>query len=271
MWFKVDDRFPMHRKARHVRRSHPDKKRDVGPLGLWVIAGALSDDGFIAVEVLEEWDDDAIEFAERLVSAGLWERAEQGGEPGYRFHDWEEMNPDPVKSGAFGNHLRWHVKRGKVAPDCMFCSGDDRPDIAPESPPIIPPDIAPDIAPRIGSGIASPTRPDPIDKTPSSTHVDVEFEAWWKLYPRKVDKGHARKTYRTARTKTDAATLLNAVESFAETCRRSGTEPKFIAHAATWLNGERWTDTESPRPRGNLTEWEAGYSTPSNDTGWEES
>ena len=88
--------------------------------------------------------------------------------------------------------------------------------------------------------------------TPSSTDVDGEFQAWWKHYPRKVDKGHALKAYKTARRKVDAETLTAAVQAYAE--KVSNSEARYIAHAATWLNGERWADTE-PEPAADPYEW----------------
>ncbi len=54
MWFRVDDKLPWHPKARRLRRSHESKRRDASPFGLWVLAGAFTDDGFVALEVLEE-------------------------------------------------------------------------------------------------------------------------------------------------------------------------------------------------------------------------
>ena len=90
------------------------------------------------------------------------------------------------------------------------------------------------------------------ENTPSSTDVDGEFQAWWKHYPRKVDKGHALKAYKTARRKVDAETLTAAVQAYAE--KVSNSEARYIAHAATWLNGERWADTE-PEPAADPYEW----------------
>ena len=82
--------------------------------------------------------------------------------------------------------------------------------------------------------------------TPSSTAVDDEFETWWKHYPRKVDKGHAKTAYKAARKKTDAETLDTAVQAYAESV--AGSQPRFIAHAATWLRGERWADEPPQEP-----------------------
>lgn len=69
------------------------------------------------------------------------------------------------------------------------------------------------------------------------------FEEWWSLYPRKVSKGSARKAFKAALKKTDADALMAGVRSYAEKVR--GKDAQYIAHAATWLNGERWLDSES--------------------------
>lgn len=74
---------------------------------------------------------------------------------------------------------------------------------------------------------------------------DGEFEQWWEHVPRKVAKGQARKAFRAARKKADFATLLTGIQRYAASV--SGQDPKFIAHPATWLNGERWIDDHLPR------------------------
>ena len=43
-----------------------------------------------------------------------------------------------------------------------------------------------------------------------------------------------------AAKKADAATLLTAAQDFAR--QTAGADPKFVAYASTWLNGERWLD-----------------------------
>jgi hypothetical protein len=105
--------------------------------------------------------------AKCLVSVGLWDLDGDG----WAFHDWTDYNPDAAsqkakrdaesKGGTFGNHLRWHVKRKVIVPDCEWCnpsgtrSGGDQ-------------------VPESGANPPDPTRPDPsrgsvgVDPTPRS-------------------------------------------------------------------------------------------------------
>lgn len=83
MWFKVDDKLHSH-----------SKRHAAGPraMGLWVIAGSWSadqlTDGHVPRHMVA-----ALGFTTRdasaLVTAGLW-RIEGDG---WRFHDWQAMNP----------------------------------------------------------------------------------------------------------------------------------------------------------------------------------
>lgn len=66
---------------------------------------------------------------------------------------------------------------------------------------------------------------------------DPEFSVFWAAYPRKDDKGHARKTWKAARKKADVPTIMAGLARY-----RFREDPEFRPLAATWLNGERWTD-----------------------------
>lgn len=70
--------------------------------------------------------------------------------------------------------------------------------------------------------------------------LEADFEEWWLLVPRKVGKGAARRAYRTARKKTDHATLLSKIAEYAKITE--GRDMGYVCHPATWLNGERWLD-----------------------------
>ncbi len=76
--------------------------------------------------------------------------------------------------------------------------------------------------------------------------TEADFPAWYAAYPRHVGRGAALKAYRAARKKVDAAALLSAAERFAG--KSVGSDPKFIPHPATWLNGERWADADHATP-----------------------
>jgi hypothetical protein len=79
--------------------------------------------------------------------------------------------------------------------------------------------------------------------------LNADFDVWWSFYPRKVSKGEARRAYRSARKKTDAETLLAGCRLFQAQCL--GKDPQYVAHAATWLNGERWLDQPDGRQEGS--------------------
>ncbi len=240
-WFKVDDGLHDHRKARAVRRSHESKRRDVAPFGLWVTAGswsgANSTSGFVPTEVLEEWDDNAVELAARLVDAGLWWPTVVDGEPGFGFHDWDDRNPaEEVDSGRYGNHLRWHVKRDVTNPECPYCIGamspPNRGDASGESGTTSPPESSP-----------VPTRPDPSrPETPRPAGAE-RFDDFWKLYPRKAGRGAAVRAWKSALKKADPDAILEALrEQLPSIAMQLRTDGDFRPHPATWLNGERWTD-----------------------------
>lgn len=66
------------------------------------------------------------------------------------------------------------------------------------------------------------------------------FDAWWKIYPKKVGKEAARKAF--AKVKVPVETLISAVEiqkSSEQWCKNNG---QFIPNPTTWLNQGRWSD-----------------------------
>lgn len=85
-WVKLDDRFP----------DHP-KIAQAGPLAGWLYicglayANRMSTDGHLPAGIIRRLADldNAAELADRLVSAGLWERADGG----YTIHDYHDYQP----------------------------------------------------------------------------------------------------------------------------------------------------------------------------------
>jgi uncharacterized protein YdaU (DUF1376 family) len=74
----------------------------------------------------------------------------------------------------------------------------------------------------------------------------VQFEDFWKVYPRKLNKQGALKAWSRATKKTDPQIVVDGAKVYADLC--VGKEPEFIAHAATWLNQSRWTDEPESKP-----------------------
>lgn len=91
---------------------------------------------------------------------------------------------------------------------------------------------------------------EPIPDSKPDDKPDSGFALFWEASPRKVGKGQARKAYQAALKKTDAETLLRGIRSYAASC--DGKEERFIAHPATWLNGERWED-QGVKPSGRVS------------------
>lgn len=75
--------------------------------------------------------------------------------------------------------------------------------------------------------------------TPATPSIEDEFSEWYSIYPRKVGKGQARRAFVTARKKTDQKILIAGVHRL---LKNLPSDPKFIPHPSTWLNGERWAD-----------------------------
>jgi hypothetical protein len=77
----------------------------------------------------------------------------------------------------------------------------------------------------------------------SDLETDPHFLAFWAAYPRRTDKGHAKKAWTKAIGSVEPTVVIAAAERFAT--RTKNDDPKFIPHPATWLNGERWADEET--------------------------
>jgi hypothetical protein len=271
MWMKIDDRMHAHRKTRALTRSHTDKSRDAAPMGLWVLAGSWASqnatDGWVPASELDRWDDDWEPLARRLVRSGYWWPEEHDGEPGYGFNDWQEWNsPAASESGVFGNHVRWHVKKGVVKPDCEHCptepEGPEEPEFTSGPSGASRPDIAPDDRPDIGSGIAPnrlpvpvPTRPDPDPENKprpkgEETEPPERFEEFWDTYANKVGRKKSETAYRAALKKpgVTADRLIAAAASYIAWQVREGKHPRYTKNPTSWLNGEHWTDERTAQP-----------------------
>lgn len=75
--------------------------------------------------------------------------------------------------------------------------------------------------------------------------TEVEFESFWKAYPRKTNKVKAKsafeKAFRLLRESHSVdetmLILLNGVDAYAKHA-----DPEFLCHPTTWLNAGKWDD-----------------------------
>ena len=80
-------------------------------------------------------------------------------------------------------------------------------------------------------------------------NTDEVFEQWWSGYPRKENKGRARTAFKAAMKKATVQQLTEGRDAYVARLKADGTETRFIAHASSWLNGERWADeAATPKP-----------------------
>lgn len=83
------------------------------------------------------------------------------------------------------------------------------------------------------------------EKTSSSLgrEDDDAFEAFWAVYPRKVDKKPARQAWqRLVKAGTDPDTLIETAKRYAAS--RVGEPEKYTKHAKTWLNQASWQNEQ---------------------------
>ncbi|QQM15139.1 helix-turn-helix DNA-binding domain protein [Gordonia phage Banquo] len=93
-----------------------------------------------------------------------------------------------------------------------------------------------------------PPRPDPTQpiKKRSTTIADPEgFAEFWQAYPKKADKGHARKAYAKAIDVATVEEIIAGAKRYRDDPKR---EQRFTKNPGTWLNGECWEDETATAP-----------------------
>lgn len=75
----------------------------------------------------------------------------------------------------------------------------------------------------------------------AEAELEAEFEEFWAAYPKRPNNPRkpAMVAFKKARRNVSQKQLLTAVGEYA--AFMAGEPPKYVAMAATWLNGERWT------------------------------
>ena len=82
----------------------------------------------------------------------------------------------------------------------------------------------------------------PAKKSPNN--YTENFERFWAVYPKKVGKADAAKSFKKAEKVAEAEKIIEAAKAYCETKQ---VKDGFICNPATWLNQERWLDEVKPQ------------------------
>lgn len=148
--------------------------------------------------------------------------------------NWEKRQFASDSSADRTRRYRQRLKESEGARDVTVTPSDIQITDIYDTPPYIPPQ---------GGECAKPSSRGKREYTP-------DFEEFWSIYPRKVNKVGAFKKWRARLKEKGGPTkeqLIQAARNYADYCHKRGTEEEFILHAATFLGPqERWKDFLEP-------------------------
>ena len=73
--------------------------------------------------------------------------------------------------------------------------------------------------------------------------MNLDFDQFWAVYPKKIAKGDARKAWgQTESIRPDMETVIDSIKKQCQADQWRKDDGKFIPHPATWLRQERWDD-----------------------------
>ncbi|MCP4115382.1 MAG: helix-turn-helix domain-containing protein [Desulfobacteraceae bacterium] len=90
-----------------------------------------------------------------------------------------------------------------------------------------------------------PNLQDKSTKTLKDTVKTASFTDFWKLWPRKVAKREAAKAWKKL-SPTELMFVAMVANLEAHANAGDWSDPQYIPHPATWLNGRRWEDAVHP-------------------------
>ena len=93
--------------------------------------------------------------------------------------------------------------------------------------------------------------------------TESEFEKLWQLYPRKIGKPKALKSYHKARKNgTTYEEVLQGINAYIKHIEANKTKTEYIKHGSTWFNGQCWLDeyeVKQEAPKSSLPFDESKY------------
>lgn len=94
-------------------------------------------------------------------------------------------------------------------------------------------------------------------KKGSTARVESDFLDFYAAYPRHVGKEAARRAFvKAVKAGTPAPDIVEGARRYAAATAAAGTETRYVAHPATWLNAGRWSDDMQDAAPVELTPWQ---------------
>lgn len=94
-------------------------------------------------------------------------------------------------------------------------------------------------------------------KKGSTARAESDFLDFYAAYPRHVGKEAARRAFvKAVKAGTPATEIIEGARRYADATAAAGTETRYVAHPATWLNAGRWSDDMQDAAPVELTPWE---------------
>ena len=88
--------------------------------------------------------------------------------------------------------------------------------------------------------------------------IYAQFEQFWNVYPRKVSKRAALKSFENALSRSSFDEILAGAVKYATD--KNLPDKEFVPHPTTWLNGDRWFDGPLPERKKTREELEVEWS-----------
>lgn len=109
--------------------------------------------------------------------------------------------------------------------------------------------------PAPSTGDLAPIKTKKKSSTPA--RVESDFLDFYAVYPRHVGKEAARRAFvKAVKAGTPAADIVEGARRYAAATTAAGTETRYVAHPATWLNAGRWSDDMQDAAPVELTPWQ---------------
>ncbi|MFQ6794687.1 MAG: helix-turn-helix domain-containing protein [Thomasclavelia sp.] len=87
---------------------------------------------------------------------------------------------------------------------------------------------------------------------------NVAFKKFWETYPRKTNKKKAKDAF--IRKCSNEMMFQKMIKALVDQKRSDQWQDvKFIPHASTWINGERWDDEIRPKQEESSSNWMSAY------------